>query len=241
MKIGLNNIEIFQVFFDVVMEYQETVELFANETGIKISLLDRSRSCFYEVLYEKDFFDLFEVNGNEVISLYIEDLYNILKSSTKSDYMELTSDDDFVVVTFENERNRRVFELVQTHDYGETPPMPSIDLECSFITEMDVLERTFKDTGIINSQSLNMVVNDDELILATPSESQTRYSNNISVASKGVAKSKYSVRYLNDLVKFKKISPQLSAELGDNMPLLWSCETNGVTVRGLIAPLLEVE
>ena len=239
--LGIDNIKIFSIFFDVVLEYQETVELFANETGVKISLLDRSHSCFYEVFYENDFFEYFEVEGNEVISLFIEDLQKILKTARKGEVLTLSSNEQFVIAKFEKGDSKRVFELVQSENFGETPPAPSIDLECSFITDMDDLERTFKDLDIIKTNAINFAVKGDSLILSTTETAQTRYSHTIDVICENSAVSRYSINYLKDIVKFKKIDPLVSIELGDSMPLIWSCETNHMVVRGLVAPLMEVE
>ena len=241
MILGIDNIEIFRIFFDVVLEYQDTVELFANETGVKVSLLDRGHSCFYEVFYEKDYFEYFEVEGNEVISLLIEDLQKILKTARKDEVLTLSSDDNFVIAKFEKDDNRRVFELVQSQDFGETPPTPTLELGCNFVTGMEDLERTFKDLDIIKTNALNFVAKDDELILATTESAQTRYSHTISIVCEGSATSRYSINYLKDIIKFKKIDPLVSIELDDNMPLVWSCETNHMVVRGLIAPLMEVD
>lgn len=238
MILGISNIEIFRVFFDVVMEYKDTVELFANEIGVKVSVLSNNHSCFYEVFYEKDFFDLYEVDGNEVVSLFIEDMYTILKSASKNETLTLSTDDNFVNLKFEKEGNSRVFELVQAQHFGDTPAMPSLELPCDFDVDVSVLERTFKDIDFIKTNGVRFVKKGDELVLGTDETAQTRYNHTIKVYGNGDAVAKYSVNYLNDLVKFKKVSSEISVEFGDDMPFVWTSESDGVKIKGLIAPLL---
>ena len=241
MILGVSNIEIFRVFFDVVMEYRDTVELFANEVGVKVSILSNNHSCFYEVFYDKDFFDIFEVEGNEVVSLFIDDLHTILKSASKNECMTLSTDDNFVHLKFEKDGNRRVFELVQAQSFNDTPAMPSIDLNCCFDIDIANLERSFKDIELVKTNGVSMVKKGDDLILGTDETAQTNYSHTIKVYGEGDAVARYSVNYLNDLVKFKKISSEITIEFSDDMPFVWTCERDGVKVKGLIAPLMGVE
>lgn len=242
MIIGISDIEKFRVFFDVVLEYRDTVELFANEIGVKISLLDRSHSCFCEVFYEKEFFDEYDVDGSEVISLHIEEFYKILKTADKKEKMILSNDESLVHLVFQEGENVRMFELVQAADYDETPQLPSIDLDCSFIVEMDALAKTFKDVDLIKTNGINVVVKGDDLILSTTETAQTRYSHTIFVVAKGESSNRYSVKYLKDIIKFRKISDDVSVEFGeDKYPFVWSCESNHMAIKGLIAPLIEVE
>lgn len=237
MILGIENVDIFKVFFDVVYEYKETVELIANETGVKISLLDRSHTCFYEVFYNKDFFDVFEVDGAEVISVFIEDLYKIIKTN-KAEYLLISSDDNYVTMKFEKNGNSRIFEIVQTTEYVDTPQMPSLDVNTEFMMSVDAFNQTLTDAEILNSHSLRIVTNENNVVLGVDENAQAKYNHIVDVATDGTADSKYSLNFVKDLGKFKKVSNTIDINYDTDMPLCWSVIGDNISISGLIAPLL---
>lgn len=241
MKIGLSKIDEFRTFFDVVLEYRDTVELAFGNLGLKVSVLNRSHSSFYEVFYDKDFFDVYDVDGTEVLNVFIEDLYKILKTASKNEYLEFETSDEMINVIFEKDGNTRNFELVQAQIFDETPQKPNIPLTCKFITDMDVLNQTFKDIGVIKTNSVDFVVSENELALKSTEQAMTKYSHKIYIESSDSASARYSIEYLKDIVKFKKISNVVEILIGDDMPLIWTCEGENIMVNGLIAPLMGEE
>lgn len=241
MKIGLSKIEEFRIFFDVVLEYRDTVELAFGNLGLKVSVLNRSHSSFYEVFYEKDFFDVYDVDGTEVLNVFIEDLYKILKTASKDEYLEFETSDELIKVIFEKDENTRNFELVQAQIFDEVPNKPNIPLECEFVTDMDVLSQTFKDIGVIKTNSVDFSVSERELVLQSTEQAMTKYAHKIYVEASDKASARYSIEYLKDIVKFKKISNVVEIKIGDDMPLIWNCVGENIIVNGLIAPLMGEE
>lgn len=242
MILGLSNIKNFKAFFDVVLEYQDQVEIVANQTGVKISLLDNRRSGFYDVFYDKDFFSVFEVDGVEVATLFITDLNDILNTARKSETLIMESDDNFVTIKFEGDNGSRIFELVQAQNFTDNPPIPSIPMDCDFYLDVVDLDRTIKDMKIINDNGINIIYNGEEVVFSTTENAQTNYSHNIEVSGNGRAINKYSVTYLKDIPKFKEISSVVHLEFGgDNMPMKWTFEGSNMVVTGLIAPLIGVD
>lgn len=131
--------------------------------------------------------------------------------------------------------------MVQAQIYDETPNKPNIPLECEFVVGMDELNQTYKDLDIIKTNSLDISVNANELVLGSTEQSMTQYSHNIYVESSAEAKSRYSLKYMKDITKFKKISDIVKVKIGDDMPLIWSLTGENVSIEGLIAPLIEMD
>lgn len=237
--LGTDKIEIFRCFFDVVMRYRDTIEIFANKEGVKMGLLNGSHACFYDVFFDKEFFDVFEVDGAEMICIHITDLYKILKSGGNKEYLLISNDENYVTIKFEKDGNSRVFELVQAEDFFDSPPLPKIEYPCHFEVDIAPIKQSLKDISLFKIPSLNVVVDGESMIIATTESSMTKYSNTIPVMADGVAKSRYSATYLNDMIYFEKISNQLKIAFGDDMPFHWTSEQEYVEVHGLIAPLLD--
>lgn len=239
MILGIDDISIFKVFFDVVYEETDAVELACNSQGMKISVLDRSHTCFYEVFYDNTFFDLFDVDGAEVIVLDIDDLTKILKNTHKDDYLTLSSDDNRVVAKFEHDGNRRVFELIQYSDFGESPNPPSIPAECEVTISIDELNQSIKDLDIFKVGSCHMVCAEDKFVLGTKNDSSMNYNHIIEVDANGDGDSYYTVDYLKQIIKFKKINKEVILKFGNTIPLSWIVKNDSIRIQGLIAPRIE--
>ena len=238
MMLGIDDISIFKIFFDVVYEETDAVELACNSQGMKISILDKSHTCFYEVFYDASFFDLFDVDGAEVIVLDIDDLCKILKKSHKDDYLTLSADGERVVAKFEHDGNRRVFELVQVVDFTESPVPPTLNTDCQVTISVDELSQSLSDFDIFKTGSCHMVC-DDGFVLSSKNDAAMKYSHSIDCDVNGTGDAYYTVDYLKNIVKFKKIDKDVTLMFGDTMPLKWEVKSDLVCVSGLIAPRIE--
>ena len=238
MIIGIDDISLFKIFFDVIYEETDAVELACNTTGMKVSILDKSHTCFYEVFYDNSFFDLFDVDGAEVVILDIDDLVKILKNTHKDDYLTLSSDEDRVVAKFEHDGNRRVFELVQLSDFMESPVPPEIPATCTVELALDDLGQTLKDFDVFKSGSCHMVVG-DEFTLTSKADASMQYNHVVDTEFDGIGDAYYTVDYLKNIVKFKKIDKNVTLKFGDTLPLMWEVKNAWVAVKGLIAPRIE--
>lgn len=239
MIIGIDDISIFKIFFDTIYEETDAVELACNSQGMKISILDKSHTCFYEVFYDATFFDLFDVDGVEVIVLDIDDLTKILKKSHKDDYLTLSSDDgDKVIAKFEHEDNRRVFELVQVVDFTESPVPPTINADCEVTISIDELSQSLSDFDIFKTGSCHMICGDG-FVLSSKDDAAMNYSHSIDCDAQGTGDAYYTVDYLKNITKFKKVSNSVCLRYGDTMPLQWMVKNDSIRIQGLIAPRIE--
>lgn len=241
MIVGIDDIGMFKVFFDVVFEECDTVELKCNPSAMELSLLDKSHTCFYSIRYDSSFFDLYDVDDVEIVSLFIEDVVKILKTASKNDYLTLSSDESRVVAKFEHENNTRVFELVQPADFGDSPTPPSIGTSCDVRFSIDDLNQSLKDFDIFKSGSCHLCCEDGLLSFTSKSDASMKYSHKIECEASGVGDAYYTVDYLKKLIKFKTIDKNIVFEFGDTLPLCWTVENQCVKVSGLIAPRIETD
>ena len=241
MIVGIDDIGMFKVFFDVVFEECDTVELKCNPTAMELSLLDKSHTCFYSVRYDSSFFDLYDVDELEIVSLFIEDVVKILKTAGKNDYLTLSSDESRVVAKFEHEGNTRVFELVQPADFDDSPTPPEIGTSCDAKFSIDDLNQSLKDFDIFKSGSCHLYCEDGLLSFTSKDDASMKYSHMIECEASGVGDAYYTTDYLKKLTKFKVIDKTIVFEFGDTLPLCWTVENQWVKVSGLIAPRIEEE
>lgn len=246
MLLGIDNFEQFKVFFDAIYEITELVELQLFNTYMVCSILDKSHSRFMSVTFQKDFFSVYEIDDVESVTLFAEDLHKIIKSASKIDTVTLMTNEDHLVCKFESKNgNSRVFEFVLPADYIESPQPPSISLPATFELSLSDLKQGIKDLKIIGSSEIQFNVTDDLLALTSGIETTTNYSSNIpiDVECKIPISAKYTMEYIEQLLKFEKINKVGKIQIGSDMPFIYQIEDEimGIEVKGMIAPRVEVE
>jgi hypothetical protein len=247
LNIVIDNIEQFKVFFNVIYDMaSDLVELQLFPDRMSCAMLDKTRTRFFCVDYEAKFFDVYAVDDVESVVVFIEDIYNLLKSTNKSDTLYLQLNDPYLVAKIESTNgNTRVFEFVLPTDVVESPVPPHADFPAVFTMDVSDIKQSIKDINVIGSDLLKFVVSKDSLNIVTDSDIATKYANNVSVEVDvdETISSGFTLEYISQLSKFEKISKQVELKLGNDFPVFYNFrdELMGVSINGMIAPRLPVE
>ena len=135
--------------------------------------------------------------------------YNILKSSKKNDVLTLTTNEAYLDIIFENENNRRVFELPLADEIGASPVPPSIPYENEFDIIINDLKEPCNDLSkIVKTDRFKMSLQGNELIVSAPTDSMTQYSDIISLNNSIIRECSTTVNvdYMQDILKLSKIN-----------------------------------
>lgn len=246
MLLEIYDIEPLKKFFDIIYESaNDTIEIKIEPEKLSISLLNNSHVAFYGLEMSKDFFTRYESDIDSIF-VFVEDFYKILKSSKKNDVLIISSDDNYLQLIFENENNRRVFELPLADEVNGSPVPPSIEYNNVFDVNINDLKEPCNDLSkIIKTDRFKMTVMDTELIISAPTESMTQYSDNISLNNNIIkpCSTTVDVDYIMEILKLSKINDTVTFKLGETMPLTWNiCSPDDlVKINGLIAPIIEEE
>ena len=246
MLLEIFDIEPLKKFFDLIYDSANVVELKLDQDKMSISLLNNSHVAFYNLELAKDFFGEYHFRKSESILVYVEDFYKILKSSNKSDTLTLETDDAYLHCIFERDGNRRVFELPLAEDYGQSPVPPSIDYPTEFTIYLSELKQPVTDLDkIVKTDRFKMILKEDTLNVVAPTDSMTKYSNEILVDTdnKDSITSIYNIDYIGALQKLSNISKECVIKIGNGLPCTWIITSPDelVKVGGLIAPIIEEE
>ena len=244
MLLEIDNFEQFKVFFDVIYDITDLIELQLFNTHMVCSILDKAKVRFMTATFKSDFFAVYEVDDAESVTLFVEDLHKIIKSANKIDNVILCTNDDYLVCKFESKNgNTRVFEFVLPAEYIDSPKSPSISLPVSFDLKLSDLKQGINDLKVVGSDEIQFSISDGFLNITAGVETTTNYAYSIPMNVEGSMSSKFSMDYISQLLKFDKINSTGKFNMGDDYPLLYSFEDEimGVKITGVIAPRIEVD
>lgn len=249
MRIVIDNIEQFRVFFDVVSDVvDESLELQLLPDRMICSLMDRGHTRFFRVVFDEDFFEIYTIDDVNSITVFAQDFVKLLKSCNKKDTLLLEVNDPYLVATIKSDNgNRRVFEFVLPSDFFESPKLPSFDMDTICECDVDSIKQSIKDLNLLGSNDIMFISNKNSLDISCSGELVTNYYSIIECDYESNAEdpvsSRFLLEYIKQIMKFDKINSKVTLKIGDNMPVLYVFKDTlmGVEVSGLIAPLLEKE
>ena len=244
MKLEIDNFEQFKIFFDIVYDITEFIELQLFDDYLNCSILDKGHTRYMNVNFSKEFFKAYEVDSEESVILFSEDFHKIIKASNKNDNVVLKTNENYLVCEMESSNgNSRVFEFVLPSDFVQSPQPPSLMLPVSVNIDISILKQGIKDLKILNSGEVQFNVVDDKFSITSGNEINGNYSSSIDLEeSCGESSvSRFSLEYIEQLLKFEKLSKVVELKLGSDLPLLYSFEDDDMRVNGLIAPRVELE
>lgn len=246
MLLEIDNFEQFRVFFDVIYDITDLIELQLFQTHMKCSILDKSHTRFMNVEFKKDFFPVYEVDDVESVTLFAEDMHKIVKSANKIDNVIIETNENYLICKFESQNgNSRIFEFVLPAEYIESPQPPSLSMPVSLMVNLKDLKQGINDLKVVGTKEIQLNVQKDLLSITAGTETSTNYIYNIIVDNESDEKmsARFTLEYIEQLLKFDKINKTVKFGIGDDYPLLYSLEDEimGVKVNGLIAPRIEVD
>lgn len=243
MILGVDNIDEFKVFFDVIHEDTGDIEFQVSKDKILCSVLNKSHTNFFEVEFDEDFFSVFDVDDMDRFSVSVDDLYKLLKSLKKTDNLTLEVDESYLIAVVESENgNRRVFEYTLQDILNSTPSFPSINFDTEFSVDTSDLKQSVTDLKLIGTDKYKMVVSGDSLFISSSNDALTKYSHEIYISPEIPTKaivSVINVDYIEKMLKFNKVNKVVEIKFGDGKPLSYFFKGVGVEIRGLIANLIE--
>lgn len=244
MELVLYDIEPFKAFFDLIYNSANEVEIKLSNDTLSMQLLNKSHVCFYGAEYRKDFFDTYNADENESLIVYVEDVYNILKSAHKNDVLTMESNENYLVCTFEHDFNRRVFELPLSDIEYSSPVPPSIPYDDGFFLQLNDLKQPINDLDkICKTDRFKMVTKDNELHILSPLDSQTRYDQTLMIDSDISVSVTINKDYVQEILKLSKINKEVEFKIGSDTPVTYTITSpmEDVKITGLIAPVIEQE
>lgn len=249
MQIVVDNIEQFKSFFDVVYDSaSDIVELQLFPDRMVCAILDRSKTRFFNVVFEEDFFDVYAIDDVESIMVFVDDFNKLLKSCNKKDTLYLEVNDPYLVAKVESDNgNSRLFEFVLPSDFIESPTLPTLDFSAECNVSVGDLKQSVNDISLLGSDKFTFVADGNLLSIITSKDIPTNYVNTLTVDYESfkdeTVSASFKVDFIKQILKFDKIEKNVKLKIGENMPLfyIFKDELMGVTVSGMIAPLLSEE
>lgn len=212
-----------------------------NDSGVSLKATDPSQVVLVNFLMGKDAFDKFDLEPN-FVGLDIVELNKILSRALPNDSLNMKLSDSELNLNLEGDISRS-FSLPLIDVSEAEIKMPSPDFDASIEINARILKEALKDASLFGS-SVVLRVKDGQLSIEARGSSGTLHSiakqqaKTISIKSKGEVVSKYSLNFLQSIVREAEQNQKVLLQLKSDSPMRVSYKIGPAQIEFYLAHMI---
>lgn len=241
MKLFMSSAEMWKEIMNAVRIVDEVTIRF-TPIGIEIKAINREKTAMVVLKLPELVFNEYECLENEVLTINVFNLNQIMKRASNTDTLRIVSDGDKLRIILEKNGVKRTFitKLLSTEfkDLSE----PNVDLQVSAKIEPSVLKNAIGDAEIIGNTVI-FKCSDNKFYIECEGNSKSVNidigKGLLAISMKKESKAVYNLKYLVDIVKSGNLYSLVNVEFSTNLPLRLEYPINGGTLVYWLAPQIE--
>ena len=242
MLLKLDHPRLFSDVIGIISELVMEVKLQVNKEGMSIVAVDPANVAMIFFKLPVSAFSQLEAE-DETIGVNLESLRAILRRCSAGSSLIMKTEENFLKLEIVD-KIKREFTLTMIDLEGKDKPIPALDFstriemgsidfaeaveDCAIVADSCALEADSNRFSISAKGSLN-------------SAKLSYSSDEIRIESPSVSKSKYSLEYLQKIVKATKITDTVVLNFSNDYPMKAEFKTPMIDLSFILAPRVETE
>ena len=236
----LNGNTLFKNAFESIEKIVDEVTLTADSDALHLRCLSRDHITFITLDLEKTVFDEYLCDKPEKMAIDCTEFMKVLKTGKKDDTLELTTDENNLIIIFKGDATRQ-FKIRFIDMEYDNPQPPQIPVPCHISIDSNLIKDYINDMDLYD-EKLTFTVDEDYLNITANGqmgEGEIKYIHGENIQE--VVKSTFSIPKLKEILRSSKFSKECILGLGDDMPIIvtFNLITGDGKLEYLLAPRLE--
>ncbi len=240
MAIELRNVEAFQRAINAVSCFISEGNFRFNDKGISLKALDPSQIVLVDYVAEKSMFEKFEIEPT-FVGIDLVELSKILNRVQPKDRLTMDLTDSELLLDFEGEISRS-FSLPLIEVAEEEITTPSTRFDCRIEISGRIFKEILKDASLFGSAVVLRAKNNELVVEARGTSGNlkavTKGAKGIVVKNSADVLSKYSLNFLQNIVREADLEKKLVLELKSDAPMKVSYEIGGSEINFHLAYMI---
>lgn len=237
--IQVSNPLVFQTAVRAISNFISEGNFRFNEKGISFKAIDQSQVVLVDYLAPKKFFKKFEVEP-ALAGLNIEELTKVLKRRLQGDELFFFLSDNKLEIEFKGEMTRR-FSMPLIDVSEEETSIPEQEFDAKIELKALYFQELLKDAKLFGS-SVVFRLNKEKLLLessgANGSMKSVVKTNSIKNKSKKEVVSKYSLNFLENVVREANPEEPIIIELKNEAPMKTTYKIGETSIQFYLAHMI---
>ncbi len=241
MLLKLDKPKIFSEIIGILSEMVLEVRLKVNKEGLSISAIDPANVAMILFKLPNTGFSQFEVENDEVLGVSLESLKAVLRRVKAGSVLIITKQENELKLQIQD-KIKKEFNLALIDVEGEEKPIPNLDFTSKI--EMNSLDfsEAIEDCAVV-ADSCSFVSEADKFIIQAKgslNSFKSEFGDEVNIQAEQ-AESKYSLEYLQKMIKATKLTDKVVINFSNDYPLKLEFNTPLIELSFILAPRVESE
>ena len=241
MKLKLDNPKIFSEIIGIISEMVLEVRIKVNNEGLSITAIDPANVAMILFKLPADAFSELEVEKEEVLGVSLDNLKAVLRRVKAGSVLAMEKEENMLKIIIQD-KIRKEFSLALIDVEGDEKPIPSLNFVSKIeMTSVDFSE-AIEDCNVV-ADSCSFVSAPDNFVIqgkGNLNSFKSEFSDEVNIQAEE-ATSKYSLEYLQKMIKGTKLTDKVVLNFGNDYPLKLEFNTPKITLSFILAPRVETE
>ncbi len=242
MLLKLDQPRMFSDIISIISELVIEVKINVSKEGMKILAVDPANVAMIDFRLPASAFSQIEVE-EEVLGVNLESLKAVLRRCSAGSSLIMSTQDNFLRLEI-IDKIKREFTLTLLDLEGKDKPIPSLEFSTKIEMNSTDFAEAIEDCNIV-ADSCSFEADDSKFSISAKgplnSANLTYSSDEIHVESPIASKSRYSLEYLQKMIKGSKITDKVSINFSNDYPLRLEFITPMMNLAFILAPRIETE
>lgn len=242
MKLKIDHPKLFSDVIGIISELVLEVKIKVNKEGMSILAVDPANVAMIVFNLPTAAFSQLEVE-EEIVGVNLESLKAILRRCSANSALVMSTEENFLKIEI-IDKIKREFTLTMIDLEGKDKPVPNLEFPTKIEMAGIDFEDAIEDCNIV-SDSCSFDANADKFSISAKgplnSANLTYSSDEVKIESSIQSKSRYSLEYLQKMVKATKLTDKTSINFSNDYPLRLEFTTPLMTLAFILAPRIETE
>jgi proliferating cell nuclear antigen len=242
MLLKLDHPKLFSDIISIISELVLEVRIKVNKEGLSLIAIDPANVAMVSFKLPAEAFSDFEVDSEEVLGVSLDSLKAVLRRVKTGSVLLLSKQENEINIQIKD-KIKREFNLALIEIEGEEKKIPSLE----FVSKVEMSSTDFleaiEDCSVV-ADSCSFITEPDKFLIkakgALNSFKSEFSSDELSIVAQS-ATSKYSLEYLQKMIKATKITDRVVINFSTDYPLKLDFKTPFIDLSFILAPRVDSE
>ncbi len=241
MLIKLSNPKIFSEIVSIISELVLEVRMKVSKEGLSITAIDPANVAMVVFKLPSNAISQLEIDAQEVLGVSLENLKAVLRRVKSGSVLTMSREENELKITIQD-KVRREFNLALIDVEGEEKPVPALDFTSKIEMSSVDFSEAIEDCSVV-ADSCSFVSEADKFIIQAKgnlNSFKSEFTDEVNIQAES-GSSKYSLEYLQKMVKATKLTDKVIINFSSDYPLRLDFYAPLLELSFILAPRVESE
>ena len=241
MQLKLENPKLFSEIISIISELVLEVRIKVSKEGLSITAIDPANVAMILFKLPSSAFSQLKIENDEILGVSLESLKAVLRRIKSGSILTMIKEENELKLIIQD-KIKREFNLALIDVDSEEKPIPNLDFTSKIEMSSTDFSEAIEDCSIV-ADSCSFISEADKFIIRAKgslNSFKSEFTDEVNIMAES-ASSKYSLEYLQKLVKGTKISNKTVINFANDYPLRLDFATSSIELSFILAPRVDSE